>query len=79
MQLMGNLTWQDGVKDTEDHGPRVKELQTDAVELWDAQPHKHVIGIKETAENLPRGGGEGTRNEGHVTAVFNYNKKRFYT
>lgn len=49
MTWIGNLTWQDGVKDTEDHGSQVKELQTDAVELWDAQPHKHVIGVKQTA------------------------------
>lgn len=69
MSRMGNLTWQDGVKDTEDHGPEVKELQTDAAELWDAQPHKHVIGVKETAENLPGGRG-GSWNECHVIIVF---------
>lgn len=46
---MADLTWQDGVKDTEDHGLRVEQLQTGAVELRDAQPHKHVIGIKQTA------------------------------
>lgn len=48
-KLVADLTWQDGVKDTEDHGPEVKQLQTDAAELRNAQPHKHVIGIKQTA------------------------------
>lgn len=46
---MADLTWQDGIKDTEDHGPEVKQLQTDAAELRDAQSHKNVIGIKQTA------------------------------
>lgn len=44
-----DLTWQDGVKDTEDHGPQVKQLQSDAAKLRDAQPHENVIGIKQTA------------------------------
>ncbi len=48
-KLVAGQTWQDGVKDAEDHGPQVKQLQTDAAELRDAQPHKHVIGIKQTA------------------------------
>lgn len=47
-----NLTRKDWVEDTEDHGLQVKQLQSDAAELWDAQPHKHVIGIKETAQYL---------------------------
>lgn len=48
-KLVANLTWQDGVKDTEDHGPQVKQLQTDAAKLRDAQPHKNVIGIEQAA------------------------------
>lgn len=48
-KLVVDLTWQDGVKDTEDHGPQVKQLQTDAAKLRDAQPHENVIGIKQTA------------------------------
>lgn len=47
-----DLTWQDGVKDTEDHGPQVKPLQNDAAKLRDAQPHENVIGIEQTAEHL---------------------------
>lgn len=47
--FLTDLTWQDGVEDAEDHGPGIKQLQTDAVELRDAQPHKHVIGIKQAA------------------------------
>lgn len=46
--LAGHLnTWQDGVEDTEDHGSQVTQLQTDAVELRDAQPHKHIVGIEQ--------------------------------
>lgn len=78
MQLMGTLTWQDGVEDTQHHGPRVEELQTDAVELWDAQPHKHVIGVKEAAENLP-GGREGSQNKSHVTPVLYLKQGEVYT
>lgn len=47
-----HFTWQDGVKDTEDHSFKVKELQTDTAKLRDAQSHKHIIGIKQTAEDL---------------------------
>lgn len=51
-KLVADLTWQDGVEYTEDHGSQVKQLQTDAAELRDAEPHKHVIGIKQTAKYL---------------------------
>lgn len=47
-----HFTWQDGVKDTQDHSFKVKELQTDTAKLRDAQSHKHIIGIKQTAEDL---------------------------
>lgn len=54
---MGEVTWQDGVKDAENHGPRVKQLQTDAAKLGDAQPHKNVIGVKQAAKHLSSGEG----------------------
>lgn len=56
----GDRTRQDGVEDTKDHGLQVKQLQTDAAELRDAQPHKHVIGVKQTAQYLCDGNGETT-------------------
>lgn len=45
-------TWEDGVEDTENHGPQIKELQTDAAKLRDAQSYKHIIGIKQAAQDL---------------------------
>lgn len=47
-KLAAGLTWKNGVEYTEDHGPQVKLLQADATELRDAEPHKNVIGIKQT-------------------------------
>jgi len=45
-------TWQDGVEDTENQGPQVETLQTDASELRDAQPHKDVVGVEQTSQHL---------------------------
>lgn len=45
-------TWQDGVEDTENQGPQVEKLQTDASELRDAQPHKDVVGVEQTSQHL---------------------------
>lgn len=51
-QKENKCTWEDGVEDTKYHGPQVKELHTDAPELWDAEAYKHVVGIEQTAKHL---------------------------
>lgn len=51
-KFVAKLTWQYGVKYTEDHGPQIEPLQTDAAKLWDAQSHKHVICIKRASKYL---------------------------
>lgn len=43
------VTRQDRVEHTQDHGPQVKQLLADAAELWDAEAHKHIVGIEETS------------------------------
>lgn len=52
MMCRNSITWQYRVKDTQHHDPQVKELHADIVELRNAQPHKYIIGIKQTAQNL---------------------------
>lgn len=48
-QEENQCTWKDGVEDAQNHDPQVKELHADAAELWDAEPHKHVVGIEQTS------------------------------
>lgn len=70
LQLLGrhvSSTWQDGVEDTEDHRPQIQKLQTDAAELRDAQPHEHVVGITEAAQDLrTEGRGLNTSDKPHA-------------
>lgn len=47
--VLTGVTWQDRVEHTQDHGPQVKQLLADAAELWDAEAHKHIVGIEETS------------------------------